>query len=204
MSQPTLADLVQVAHRLAWQEQTSVGGFAVAVQHVAQEWEPLEGEPGAWRVTEWVRSPDGVSGVRRESWKTVLGPEGLVKVGAWSKDGAFLAWDPPIVLLPPDPAVGRTWTSSHLRSDGQRLERTAEIAASDRGSGAIAVTPEHQGPQGRTLLRDHWAVGLGWVGFEALLVREQGVLRIWSAGLVRDGLPVAGPAAPGEAEEQGS
>ena len=127
-------------------------------------------EPGPPRVTE-----DALVG---------YGPDGLVDLGVFV-DGALSPYEPPQVVLPPQPAVGATWSGAHTRAD-RTSERAVTLQACTDHADCIVSVAEIRRPDGVLVLRTHFVEGDGWSGYEAL-VQAPGrpTVRTWTEAVSR-------------------
>lgn len=129
-----------------------------------------------------------------ETVRHFFGPDGYGYLGTRTEDGTLERWEPRQVVLPPNPEIGQTWTASHVKGD-QVSERTCEIMASELCDGGLVSVCDSKRGGGRIVLRDHFCPGVGWSGFEAMVVAgSKPPVRMWSEGVTRDG--VALPDAP--------
>jgi len=128
-----------------------------------------------------------------EAVRHFYGPEGFGYLGTLLEDGTLEAWDPPQVVLPPDPHVGQTWAATHLQGE-RSSDRSCEISDSDLCDGGLVSVCDSVLPEGRIVLRDHFCPEVGWAGFEALVLRD-GVptVRMWSTQVVVDGTALPDP-----------
>ena len=125
-----------------------------------------------------------------ERVRQFYGPAGYGYLGTLDEAGKLDAWQPPEIVLPPHPKVGDTWADVHRKSD-RTIERSCEIMASNLCPGGIVSVCDSTMPDGRVILRDHFCPGIGWAGFEALVLKDgQPNVRMWSEDLARDGVAV--------------
>lgn len=155
---------------------------------VRQVWKDLG--DGAYEVEEFEESAEGPRW--REGWRLALGPEGLVHLGAIPRSGSFEPWDPPWTVLPAVVRSGPVSSGVHRRGE-REVERVADIIPSSIPGGVTVVSDTRGGPA-RIVMRDHFVPDFGWAGFEGLILRPTGQLRVWSEDVVVDG--VAAPTAP--------
>lgn len=137
-----------------------------------------------------VQTTDVTEGVPRplEQVRHFVDETGYGYLGTFQEDGSVQVWDPPQVVLPLNPKVGDTWSGTHTK--GQSIsERSCEIMASDICEGGLVPVCESKRDGGRIILRDHFCPGIGWVGFEAMvLMGSNPPVRMWSVDLARDGV----------------
>jgi hypothetical protein len=175
--------LAQPPYRVEYREHRVLGPVDLGSARVAQTWdgpETLEGRQ-VYTVQE-VELDEGAS--VRARYRVFYGPEGFGYLGTYASSGEFLAYDPPEVVLPPDPRVGTAWSASHTHGDRAKV-RTCEIMASTLCPPGLVVVCETQEEGARTIFRDHFCPGEGWVGFEAMQIRDDVASRMWSDELVR-------------------
>lgn len=124
-----------------------------------------------------------------ERTRHFYGPQGYGYLGTILDDGTLQRWDPPQVVLPPHPKVGDTWSATHTKGD-RTSERSCELLASEICVDGLVSVCDSQLEGGRIVLRDHFCPGVGWSGFEVLIVKEgQPTVRMWSEDFRRDGGP---------------
>jgi hypothetical protein len=184
---------VPAAH-IEWDEHRRLGGMSMGHSRVTQSW-VRDGDQ--WRITEV-----DAEGRVREVQQLQVDDDGVRILGIW-KGETYLPWAPALMWLPPYPSLGQRFEAEHQRPDGTRSRRSVEIVASTLSEGAISVVtdvqpidPADPSRQFRLLVRDHFAPGTGWIGYEAMLVRPTGTLRSWSAAVTRDGRRLPDPEAP--------
>lgn len=111
------------------------------------------------------------------------GPDGLVDLGIYGAADTLSRWDPPHVVLPPEPTVGATWTDTHVRA-GKTSTRTVTLVESPDRPGCIMSVAESRRDDGVMVLRMHYAPGDGFVGYEALIQKEgRPTVRTWTESL---------------------
>lgn len=178
------------ARSVSWDEHRRLGTMSMGHSRITQVWEKVEND---WRITE-----TDADGRVREVQRVAIDADGARILGIW-KGEAFHPWEPPLVWVPPYPEPGQQWTTEHRRPDGTTSVRSVEIAASDLHEGAIAVVSDTRSggtddpSRYRLIVRDHFAAGIGWIGYEAMLVRPTGVMRTWTAAVERDGRRLPDP-----------
>jgi hypothetical protein len=160
--------------------------------NVRQVWKPLPHD--VFEVEEFESTPEGPRW--REGWRVALRDEGLVHLGALPRSGAFEPWEPPWVVLPAFVAPGPVSSGIHHRGE-RAVERLADILPSPIPGGITVVSDTRAGPA-RIVMRDHFVPDFGWAGFEGLILRPTGQLRVWSEDVVVDG--VRAPVAPEETD----
>lgn len=175
------------------------GAVPVGSARVRQTWTPLADDGGrrVWEVVEHELGPDGPRW--REAIRVALGSDGFVQLGASPRTGPFVAWDPPCVVLPALVEVGALGARRHTKGD-REVERSVEIAASALFEGGIVAISDVAGGPTRIVMRDHFVPDVGWVGFEGILLRPNGQMRIWSDDVVIDGVAAMRPAEEPDAE----
>ena len=140
-------------------------------------------------------SENATTGKELEATRVFYGPEGYGYIGTVRLDGTVETWDPPQIVLPPNPKVGDSWQAEHKKGASLSV-RSCEIMAPEACEDGLVVVCESRRDGGVIVLRDHFCAGVGWSGFEAL-VQAPGspTLRMWSEGVVRDGhfTPVVPP-----------
>jgi hypothetical protein len=172
------------ARSVSWDEHRSLGTMAMGHGRVTQVWEKIDGD---WRITE-----SDEDGRVREVQRLRIDDDGARLLGVWKGD-TFQPWEPPLVWVPPYPQPGQAWTAEHRRPDGTTSSRSVEITASEHHPSVLTVVSDVRAgadddpKRFRLIVRDHFAAGTGWIGYEALLVRPAGVMRTWSAAVERDG-----------------
>ena len=159
---------------------------------VRQIWKALD--DGVWEVEEFEESPEGLRW--REGWRVALLLEGLVHLGALPRSGTFEPWEPPWTVLPALAVPGAVSAGIHRRGE-RSVERVADLIPSSIPGGLTVVSDTRGGPA-RIVMRDHFVPDFGWAGFEGLILRPTGQLRVWSEDVVVDG--VAAPVAPEETD----
>lgn len=175
------------------------GAVPVGSARVRQTWTALP-DDGGRRVWEVVEHELVAEGPRwRESIRVALGPDGYVQLGATPRSGPFIAWEPPCVVLPAVVSPGALARVIHRKGD-REVERSVEIAESALFEGAIVAISDVAGGPTRIVMRDHFLPDLGWVGFEGILLRPNGQMRIWSDDVVIDGAPAPRPPEEPDAE----
>lgn len=163
------------------------GPFPLPDVRVREEWSgpTLDGDLAVYEITTF----DVTSGAPRriETTRAFYGPDGFGWLGTVEGDG-FVPWTPPQVVLPAAPAVGATWTATHDKA-GVTSTRSCELLASEVCEGGIVSVCDSERKEGRIVLRDHFCPGVGWSGFEALVLGGgKPEVRMWSEEVVRDGL----------------
>ena len=107
------------------------------------------------------------------------GPDGLVDLGVFV-DGILSRYEPPQVVLPPDPAPGASWAAEHRRGD-RTSKRTVELVACPQHPDCLLSVAEIRRPDGALVLRTHFAEGEGWSGYDALVqAPNRPTVRTWS------------------------
>ena len=163
------------------------GPFELPEVEIREEWAgpTLEGDDAIYEVVTY----DVGAGARIETTRAFFGPEGFGWLGTIDDDGAFTPWEPRQVVLPADPKVGDTWSATHVKGD-VTSERSCEIMASEVCEGGLVSVCDSVRAEGRIVLRDHFCPGVGWSGFEALvLVPDRPEVRMWSEDVTRPGGP---------------
>ncbi|MBN2797596.1 MAG: hypothetical protein JXX28_00455 [Deltaproteobacteria bacterium] len=175
---------------LSYEQVAVADGFFLPVRQMEGRWSGpvLVDDRMLYDVEEWeVREEERIV---RERLRVFYGPQGFGYVGTLDEGGALTPWEPPQVVLPPHPEVGMRWTATHRKGDRTSV-RTCNLGASDLCEGGLVSVCDSVMDEGQVVLRDHFCPGVGHVGFEALVVREnQPSLRMWSRDLVRDGVQV--------------
>jgi hypothetical protein len=182
-------------HVVEYDVRVDVGNPAIDqfVRHFRDTWGPATAGAGmtTWDVVTEEKTAEGWT--RRSAARMFLGADGVGYLGNVEADGSFVAWNPPKVLLPPDPAVGDAWSATH--HNGERMElRTCELAASDYCAGGLVAVCDVDRSVERLVFRDHYCKDVGWSGFELLVTRPgTNSQRQWSENVVRDGVPAPKP-----------
>ena len=151
-----------------------------------------DGNRMLYDVTSW-ELYEGAIPRTAERATVFYGPQGYGYLGTWSEEGVYETWDVPMVVLPPKPKVGATWSATHTKN-GVVSERSCEIMASDLCTDGIVSVCDSKRAEGRIILRDHFCPNVGWSGFEAMIVvGENPPVRMWTTGVVRDGVALPEP-----------
>jgi hypothetical protein len=107
------------------------------------------------------------------------GPDGLTDLGTY-KDDTLSLWDPPQVVLPPEPSAGDTWETTHTRGEVES-QRSVELMACTDHRSCLVVVSTSKRASGALIMRSHYAEGEGFCGFEALSQTiGRPPVRIWS------------------------
>lgn len=161
---------------------------------IREDWagpEQLDGRL-VYDVTSW-EVAEGDIPRTAERASAFYGPEGFGWLGTWAEDGTYTAWEPPQVVLPPKPKVGATWSATHVKGN-VTSERSCEILASSLCEGGIVSVCDSKRDAGRIILRDHFCPGVGWSGFEGMmLIGDRPPVRMWSERVSRDGVRLPDP-----------
>ncbi len=135
------------------------------------------------------------SGAPAADWATlpstlyVLGPDGWIYF-AMTGDAADNSFEPK-VQLPPVLSVGSRWSSESAVDDGVETRTCVAEATAACGEGrGVAASCTTLRPGRRIWVRNHYCVGLGSVGFEAVLERDGQVTRVWDVGATLDHEPL--------------
>ncbi len=169
------------------------GSLALPEVRVRNEWRGPELVDGHihYDIASW----DITSGspTRIDVTRAFYGPEGFGWVGTLDEDGVLEPWEPKQLVLPAEPEVGDTWSATHEKGDIVSV-RSCEILASDLCEGGLVSVCDSQRDDGRIVLRDHFCPGVGWSGFEALVVgADRPDVRMWTRSVVRDGVRLPSP-----------
>lgn len=131
-----------------------------------------------------------------------LGREGFGNAASPDKTGLDW-WSPPQVILPPEPAAGVRWTSTHQKR-GATSTRSCELRADrtfcDDGLESRCITDFDSHTRGDgVVLAEHYCPGLGWVGEDALAHPDGAhTFRTFTYDLVVDGVRMPERRAPAE------
>lgn len=176
-------------HSVVWTENLVFGAMPAMTVRIQQDWAGPErqGDRATYVLTEQRIDAEGAK--VRDTTRVFYGPEGYGYLEAQDSAKLWLGWDPPQLVLPADPALGATWTTSHVRG-GKSSERTCELQPNDRCLGGVIAVCESRVEAKRRVFRDFFCPDVGWTGFEALQVAPEGQVRIWSTDVVVDGKPV--------------
>ena len=176
-------------HSVVWTENLAFGALPAVTVRIQQDWSAVErqGNRATYVLTEQRIDAEGAK--VRDATRVFYGAEGYGYLEAQDSAKVWQGWDPPQVVLPPDPSPGTTWTTTHLRA-GKSSERTCELMPNDKCLGGVISVCESRSDSKRRIFRDFFCPGIGWSGFEALQVAPEGQVRIWSTDVVIDGKPV--------------
>lgn len=176
-------------HSVVWTENLAFGALPAVTVRIQQDWTAPEkqGDRITYVLTEQRIDAEGAK--VRDATRVFYGAEGYGYLEAQDSTKIWQAWDPPQIVLPPDPSPGATWTTTHLRA-GKSSERTCELMPNDACLGGVIAVCEGRSESKRRIFRDFFCPGVGWTGFEALQVAPEGQVRIWSSDVVIDGKPV--------------
>lgn len=186
-SLPANVDVVAPpASTVEWTEVVSIDKFAELRLRVRQQWSAPVDEDGQ-RVFTVAEFEDHGEGERlRERYQLFYGPEGFGYLSTEDETGAREPWVPVELVLPPEPAIGQTWSNTH-RKGARTIERSCEIMASGLCRGGIVSVCDAKDQDSRTIMREHFCPGAGFSGYEALHLANGHATRRWSEQLVRDG-----------------
>lgn len=162
--------------------------------HIREDWAGPEQKDGmlVYDVTSW-EIVEGDIPRTAERATAFYGPDGFGWLGTWAEDGTYAAWEPKMVVLPPKPKVGATWEATHTKN-GVTSKRSCEILRSNLCDGGLVSVCDSERPDGRIILRDHFCPGVGWSGFEGMmLIGDRPPVRMWSEKVVRDGVALPDP-----------
>jgi hypothetical protein len=145
----------------------SAGAFELPRLQFEEEWsQPVvrDGRVSYRRVTRQL----GLADERIvEDAVVAYGPDGLVDLGVYA-DGVLSLYDPPQVVLPPNPEVGASWSAEHQRGD-RTSRRSVELVACTLHKQCVVSVAEIKRIDGVLVLRTHFVEGDGWSGYEALV-----------------------------------
>ncbi|MEC7949513.1 MAG: hypothetical protein VX265_18235 [Myxococcota bacterium] len=111
------------------------------------------------------------------------GPAGLEDLGTYRPDGILMLWEPPQRVLSAEPTIGETWTSRHVR-DGSLSDREVTLAAAEHRPDWLVCVAETRREDGVIVLRINYALGEGFVGYEALIQSPgRPSVRTWTEAL---------------------
>jgi len=161
---------------------------------IREDWTGPEQQDGrlVYDVTSW-EIVDGDIPRTTERASAFYGPEGFGWLGTWAEDGTYSEWEPPQVVLPPKPKIGATWSAVHTKGT-VTSERSCEILASALCEGGLVSVCDSKREGGRIILRDHFCPGVGWSGFEGMMIIEdRPPVRMWSERVTRDGVRLPDP-----------
>lgn len=107
------------------------------------------------------------------------GPDGLTDLGTY-KDDTLSLWDPPQVVLPPEPLAGDSWEETHTRGEVES-QRSVELMTCADHRRCLVVVSTSKRAAGALIMRSHYAEGEGFCGFEALSqTTGRPSVRMWS------------------------
>ena len=172
----------------------ALGEFPLPEEAVRMEWRgpELDGELLLYDAI-FVRA--GPAGPELSVQRMFYGPDGYGQLGSGGVDPEgnvvdIALWDPALVVLPAEPVPGATWSGTHRMGD-VAYERSCELLASDFCEGGLVSVCDRTGPERRMIVRDHFCPGVGWGGYEAMVIEDgKPPLRTWSEQFVRDGTRV--------------
>ena len=186
----SLEQAVPPPHDVNWRETVVIDGIVRLSFGVSQQWigpKDLGDGRKAWRIVENEEKPEGIK--ERARYDLVLGPDGFGYLGTVQADGSLQEWEPPELILPPDPVVGAKFTTKSKKGE-RTVERSCELLASDLCNGGIVSVCEAADEHGTTVMREHFCPGVGWSGYESLRVFDGHSEKRWTEDLVRDGVSV--------------
>jgi len=109
--------------------------------------------------------------------------DGLVDLGVYGPDGQLSLWDPPQVVLPAEPRDGFTLSATHQRGDSSS-ERDLQVLTCAEHPDCLVSVAEVRRPNGVLVLRTHFGDGVGFGGYEALVVNpDRPPIRMWTEAL---------------------
>ncbi|MFT7520496.1 MAG: hypothetical protein ACI9MC_002645 [Kiritimatiellia bacterium] len=171
---------------IQWERKRVVGRVGLPLEPVVQRWTRFNA--GRDAVVYDVITGGEEQGLPKVAQQLRYDRAGLSIVAEGTvKDGTpnYSVWEPPLLMLPPDAALGRKWSSQHT-FDEQTVQRDCEILRSNLCDDGMVVVCDRSGGDLRLVTRDHYCAGQGWGGYESLLVREgQPAVRTWTEGLRR-------------------
>lgn len=169
---------------LRYERHRAVADVEMPSATVRASWSREPGLVGTYDV----RTAAVTQGAPEVAQRFVYGRSGL----AISAEGAvvdgvadWVSWEPPLLVLPAEPAIGARWESGHQHGD-VAVTRTCELLGSDLCPQGLVAVCEREQEAFRLVTRDHFCRGQGWSGYESLLVRPgQPPVRTWTTD-VRD------------------
>lgn len=171
----------------------NAGSFELPRVIFEESWADAEARDGR-RCYRRITRQLGADGQGRivEDAVVAYGPEGLVDLGVYA-DGALSLYDPPQVVLPPEPAAGLKWEAEHRRGDRVSKRRCELIRCPDHKR-CLVVVADIRRQDGALVLRSHYRQGEGWTGYEAL-VQAPGrpSVRTWTEALTVTTRAAEGP-----------
>jgi len=200
--QAALQQVVPPPREVRYTRVNIAGDVALPETQVREVWNGphMDGDLVTYDVRSFDTTHD-IDGVLLSTDRHFFGPGGYGFLGSVDQAGVLQPYDPPQIVLPPNPKVGQTWSAEHHKGDITSV-RSCEILASDYCDAGIVVVCESHREGGVVVLRDHFCEGLGWGGFEALVqTGRTPSVRMWSEDLVRDGRPVPVPERAKQQEE---
>lgn len=168
-------DLLRLAApplEIAYERKRVVGDIGLPLETVWQTWGPGQVVDGAiaFDVTTRAAGPDAAAVGQR--WR--YGADGLV-IAAEGRvvDGALQPepWEPPLLVLPRDAKAGARWEAEHT-AGGERVARACELLVSEQCADGLVAVCDRKHDAFRLVTRDHFCPGVGWSGYESLLVRD--------------------------------
>jgi len=172
-----LAEATYVRHR-------AVADVELPATPVRQRWLRDGGDPWVFEARTSALTADAPEVAQRFAY----GPAGLSirAEGAVVDDRpSWVPWDPPLLVLPVEPAIGTRWQGEHRHAE-ERVERACELLRSDACADGLVVVCERTHLGFRLITRDHFCRGDGWAGYESLLVRpNQPSVRTWTSDVNR-------------------
>lgn len=182
-----LSRFVQIPLVVEFTECRVFAGIDLGRIRVRQAW--LEAGPGQWDAVEFEIGAS--SETFREGIRWQLDETGFRQLGSVDANGQFTPWEPACDVLTSE-GLQEPVTSLHTKG-ARTVERIREVQPSLLFPEGLAVVVDTRGGESRAVLRDHFAPYIGWIGFEGLILRPNGQLRLWSEDVVRDGVPVVLP-----------
>lgn len=189
---PTLeaADLFRPG-RFDYEELTSVDGQAPTRDTVTEEWVEQPDVPPPAGFTGRVFAVDEFrTGLPPARTLWVSGDQGLGYFASVGPTGQEVRYAPK-VTLPPTVHTGLSWTGTHGEGASAN-ERTCHVEPTPYcpAAGAAVTCETHWTAGGAVWMRQHYCEGLGWVGYEALTVRNGVTTRAWSEEATFEGQPL--------------
>lgn len=185
---PAVVTLATPPSTVTYDRKRVVGEIGLPTERIEQRWTRVTTDHLGIHYDVSVGSPGGAARVVRRHRH---GADGVVLVAEGALDDAgtivWEPWLPPARVLPADPVAHPTWSGSHTVG-GVAVERSCEVTRPSEGcdGGGVVVVCEAAYPDFRLVTRDHYCEGIGWSGYESLVVRPTSPsVRTWTESLER-------------------
>lgn len=163
----SLLDWAPPPRKIRYARCGNAGAFELPRVTLEEDWgEPRE-EGGRLVYRRTTRQLSGGPARIVEDALVGYGPDGLVDLGVFV-DGVWSPYEPPQVVLPPNPAPGARWSAEHRRGD-RSSKRTVEVVSHPKHEQRLVSVAEIRRIDGVLVLRTHFTKGEGWAGYDALV-----------------------------------